>query len=285
MIDLAAYFTRIDWSGPADPTLGTLAGVVAGHTSHIPYENLDPLLGVPVTDLSPAGLTDKLVHRRRGGYCYEQNGLLGYALTELGFGVERMAGRVVWMDPAGLDGPPHAETHETLAVRIPGGDDDRYLVDVGFGGQTLTSPIRLVAGPVQQTALEPFRLREYRDGLVLESLLGGDWQPLYTFRTDPRPLIDMEVGSWWVSTNPRSKFLHLLSAALATDDARWNLRGRTLTIHRRGGDAERIVFDTAAQVVDQLENRFGIDLAGLDGVEARVAQVLDNGPFPTGLRP
>src|SRR5699024_6166342 len=135
-------------TGGTDPTLETLAGVVAAHTRHIPFENLDPLMGVPVTDLSPAGLTDKLVHRRRGGYCYEQNNLMRYVLTDLGYRVDPLAGRVVWMSPEGLDGPPRAQTHETLAVRIPG-SDQTYLVDVGFGGQTLTSPIRLVAGPVQ----------------------------------------------------------------------------------------------------------------------------------------
>ena len=72
---------------------------MAAHNGSIPFENLDPLMGIPVADLGPAALTDKLVRRRRGGYCYEQNGLMGYVLAELGFGVERLAGRVVWMNP------------------------------------------------------------------------------------------------------------------------------------------------------------------------------------------
>lgn len=247
---------------------------MAAHTRHIPFENLDPLMGVPVTDLSPAGLTDKLVHHRRGGYCYEQNNLMRYVLTALGFDVDRLSGRVVWMDPAGLDGPPPPQTHQTLAVRIPG-VEDRYLVDVGFGGQTPTSPIPLCAGHIQQTSHEPFRLRRHGCGYVLESLLGETWQSLYIFTEEPRPLIDMEVGSWYVSTYPKSRFVVGLTVALVTDDARWNLRGRSLTLRTPAGEIDRIRFDTPAQVLATLTGRFGIDLSGLGDVEARVAQVLD----------
>lgn len=264
----------MQYRGGTEPTFDTLAGLVAAHVRRIPFENLDPLTGVPVIDLSGAALTAKLVARRRGGYCYEQNGLMREVLCELGFGVERLAARVVWMSPDGLNGPPHPETHQALAVRIPGCDEP-YLADVGFGGQTLTTPIRLVADEVQQTSHEPFRLREHPGGYVLETLIGQVWRPLYTFGMQPRPMIDMQVGSWYVSTYPESNFVVGLSAALVTDDARWNLRGRNVTIHSRGG-TERLRFGDAAQVCEALTDRFGIDLGGLGDVEARVAQVLDN---------
>ena len=101
--------------------------------------------------------------------------------------------------------PLPAQTHQVLAVTVPG-IDGPFLVDVGFGGQTLTSPIRLEAGPVQQTRHEPYRLREHGDGLVLEAEIRGEWQALYTFTTRPQPLIDLEVGSWYVSTQPKSGF-------------------------------------------------------------------------------
>jgi len=132
-LDLTAYFDRVDYRGPAEPNLDVLQDLVTAHTKTIPFENLDPLLGVPVDDLSPESLTDKLVRRRRGGYCYEHNGLMGHVLAELGFGVRRLAGRVVWMRPP--DAPVPAQTHTMLAVRFPGAQAT-YLVDVGFGGQT-----------------------------------------------------------------------------------------------------------------------------------------------------
>ena len=272
-VDLAGYFDRVGYSAPAEATVETLHALVAAHNRSIPFENLDPLMGIPVADLGPDALSDKLVRRRRGGYCYEQNGLMGYVLVELGFGVERLAGRVVWMNP---DPVLPAQTHQVLSVTVPG-VDGRFLVDVGFGGQTLTSPIRLQAGPVQRTRHEPYRLREHGEGYLLEAQIRGDWQPLYMFSTRPQPTIDLEVGSWYVSTYPNSAFVVGLTAALVTDDARWNLRGRNLAIHR-GGETKRIRFDTAAQVLDTLTDRFGIDLTDLGDradLAARVTEVLD----------
>jgi arylamine N-acetyltransferase len=168
-VDVAAYFDRIGYRGSAEPTVETVRALVAAHNGSIPFENLDPLLGIPVADLSVAALTDKLVHRRRGGYCYEHNGLMGYVLEALGFDVERLPGRVVWMNP---HGPLPAQTHQVLSVTGPGVDGP-LLVDVGFGGQTLTSPIRLEAGPVQETRHEPYRIQERGDGYQLEAEIRG----------------------------------------------------------------------------------------------------------------
>jgi arylamine N-acetyltransferase len=274
MTDLAAYLGRIGYVGSTDATIDTLHGLVAAHNGAIPFENLDPLTGVPVADLGRDALFDKLVQRRRGGYCYEQNGVLGYVLAELGFGVQRLGGRVVWMHDSG-DLP--AQTHEALSVTVPGVDGP-WLVDVGFGGQTLSSPIRLEVGTVQPTRHEPYRIREHGDGLLLEAQIRGTWQALYMFTTRPRPRIDREVGSWYVSTHPKSVFVVGLSAALLTDDARWNLRGRNLAIHS-GGDTERIRFATAADVLNALTDRFGIDVTDVGervDVEARVNAVLDS---------
>jgi arylamine N-acetyltransferase len=265
------YFRRVSYDGPTEPTLDVLAALVAAHNRSIPFENLDPVMGKPVINLSAEALADKMVRRRRGGYCFEQNGLMADMLLQLGFGVDVLGGRVVWMHDG--DELP-ARTHQALAVSVPG-DDGRYLVDVGFGGQTLTSPIRLEIDTVQQTRHEPYRIREHGDGLVLESEIREKWEPLYLFNTAPFPMIDRQVGSWYVSTYPESGFVTGLSVALITDDARWNLRGRNLAIHGKDG-SERIRFDTAAQVVETLTDRFGIDLTGLGDVEARVNEVLDS---------
>lgn len=273
-LDLGAYFDRINYGGPAEPTLEVLGDLMTAHTGSIPFENLDPLMGVPVDDLSPEALIDKLVYRRRGGYCYEQNGLMGYALTEIGFRVRRLAGRVVWMLPP--DAPLGAQTHTVLAVTFPGSQGS-FLVDVGFGGQTLTSPIRLQTGNAQQTTHEPYRLNDHGDGLVLQALIRDEWQPLYTFGTQTVPQIDLTVGSWYVSTHPSSIFVTGLTVALTTKDARYNLAGGNLTIHR-GDGSEKIRLDDAAAVVDTLGGRFGIDVAGVGdrgALEARIAQVLD----------
>jgi arylamine N-acetyltransferase len=270
-MDVADYLRRISHTGPTDPSRDVLAALVAAHNRSIPFENLDPLMGVPVVDLRPDALFDKLVARRRGGYCFEQNGVMAHALAQLGFGVDILGGRVVWMNTSG---ELPARTHQALAVTVPG-EDGRYLVDVGFGGQTLTSPIRLETDTVQQTRHEPYRIREHGDGLILECEIRDKWEPLYMFSTGPFPMIDRRVASWYVSTYPESGFVTGLSVALVTDDARWNLRGRNLAIHGKG-ESERVRFDTAAQVLEALTDRFGLDLTGLGDVEARVNAVLDS---------
>jgi arylamine N-acetyltransferase len=265
------YFRRVSYTGPTDPTLDVLTALVAAHNRSIPFENLDPVMGVPVVDLRPEALIDKLVRRRRGGYCFEHNGVMAHVLSQLGFGVDILGGRVVWMNTSG---ELPAQTHQALAVTVPG-EGNRYLVDVGFGGQTLSSPIRFETDTVQQTRHEPYRIRAHDDGYILESEIRDTWEPLYLFSTRPFPMIDRQVGSWYVSTYPESGFVTGLSVALVTDDARWNLRGRNLAIHGKVG-SERIRFETAAQVVEALTDRFDIDITGLGDVEARVNQVLDS---------
>lgn len=276
--ELRAYHERIDVTDVLDPhggpTLKTLETVIAGHNRTIPFETLDPVLGRPVADLRTSSLVEKLVHRRRGGYCYEQNGLIAGALLALGYDVTTLTGRVVWMQPD--DAPSAARTHSALAVTIPS-TDERYLVDVGFGGQTLSSPIPFDRETPHRTRHEPYRLVSVRDGWRrLEAEIRGSWQPLYVLGPDAQERIDLEVGSWYVSTHPDSVFVRGLSAALIADDARWNLRGRVLTVHRRTGGSERTVFDSAADVVELLTSFFGIDITGIEDVETHVARVLDN---------
>jgi arylamine N-acetyltransferase len=276
-LDLIGYFDRINYRGPAEPNLGVLQGLVTAHTQSIPFENLDPLLGVPVEDLSPEALIDKLVHRRRGGYCYEQNGLMGYVLGELGFRVRRLAGRVVWMRPP--DASPPAQTHTALAVTFPGSRGS-YLVDVGFGGMTPTSPLRFETGGVQQTTHEPYRLADRGDGLVLQAQVRGEWQALYEFSMRTQPEIDLKVGSWYVSTHPSSHFVTNLMAASITADARWNLADRNLAIHRADG-TEKVVLADAAAVVDTLSERFGINVADVGErglLEARIDRLVNGQP-------
>ncbi|SON60251.1 Arylamine N-acetyltransferase [Mycobacterium simulans] len=272
-LDLTGYFDRINYGGPTEPTLEVLQNLVAAHTRAIPFENLDPFMGVPVDDLNPEALTDKLVHRGRGGYCFEHNGLMGYVLAELGYRVRRFAGRVVWMRPP--EAPPPAQSHTVLAVTFPGSRGS-YLVDVGFGGQTPTSPLRFETGSVQQTTHEPFRLEDRNDGLILQAMVREEWQTLYEFTTQTRPQIDLTVGSWYVSTHPSSHFVTGLMASTVTQDARFNLSGGSLAIHRAEG-TEKITLENAAAVVDTLSERFGINVADVGErslLEARIDRLL-----------
>lgn len=273
--DLAVYGHRIGYSGSFEPTLENLSAIVAAHGNRIPFENLNPLMGRPVVDLSRDALFDKLVRHRRGGYCYEHNGLLRYLLSDMGFDVSVCTGRVVYQTPDWESGAQIARTHQVSLVGVPG-IEHRYLVDTGFGGQTPTSPVRFVVDEVAQTRHEPYRLLAHGDGYLLEAFVAGAWRPLYVFDETPQQQIDLEVGSWYVSTHPTSTFVTGLSVAMVTDDERWNLRGRNLSVYRNDGSREKVRFDNASQVLDAVVNRFGIDVGGLGDVHARVTAVLDS---------
>src|SRR2546430_1492720 len=136
VFDLDAYFKRINYSGSHSPTIETLRQIHARHTQAIPFENLNPFLKWPV-NLDIASLQQKLIHDKRGGYCYEQNLLFRHALETIGFGVVGLAARVSWNTPEDVVLP---RTHMLLRIDL---DGQAHIADVGFGGLTLTAPLRL----------------------------------------------------------------------------------------------------------------------------------------------
>lgn len=187
-IGLDAYFHRIGYDGGREPTLETLRGIHAGHARNIPFENLDPLLRRPVR-LDAASLEEKLVRGGRGGYCFEHNLLLSHALRACGFRVTGLAARVLWSYPRDAVTP---RSHMLLRVEI---DGEPYVADVGFGGLTLTAPLRLQADIEQETPHEPFRLASAGDGFVMEARVRNRWMPLYRFDLAEQFQPDYEVSS------------------------------------------------------------------------------------------
>ncbi|MEO8807826.1 MAG: arylamine N-acetyltransferase, partial [Burkholderiaceae bacterium] len=171
---LDAYLQRIGHAGSCSTTLETLAAIQHAHACSIAFENLDPWLGVPV-HLSPDAVHDKLVRSGRGGYCYEQNALLGAALRTLGFSVTDHAARVLWNMPAEMVRP---RTHMLLLVAL---GPHQYVVDAGFGGMTLTAPLRLDLSTAQATPHGPFRLQPTPLDRVLQAEVAGEWKPVYRF--------------------------------------------------------------------------------------------------------
>jgi N-hydroxyarylamine O-acetyltransferase len=150
--DLDAYLARIGYAGPKAPTLSTLQAIHALQPAAIPFESLDPFLRRPVR-LDLASLQQKLVGQRRGGYCFELNGLFAGALRALGFSITPLSGRVRWMAPP--DRPEGARTHTLTRVDLA---DGAWLADVGFGGHLLAGPIRLERDIEQATPAATVRL-------------------------------------------------------------------------------------------------------------------------------
>lgn len=272
-IDLDAYARRIRYEGDRSPTLGTLRELVARHTAAIPFENLDPWLKRPVPIDLPA-LERKLVREGRGGYCFEQNRLFRGVLEALGFAVTTLAARVRWNAPEGLVTP---KTHILLRVEVEG---EPHLVDVGFGGQTPTGPLRLVADTEQATPHEPYRLLRDGDGFLLQSRVRDEWRSLYAFELRPHQDVDDRLANWYVSTHPDSLFVNLLVAARVAPGRRYALRGRELAVHHLDGETEHRVLASPADLRAALEATFGLRLPEDPGLEAALASLAASATDP-----
>lgn len=291
--NLKAYVERIGYDGPLNPTVETLYEVHRHHARTLPFENLNPLLRWNIP-LDSESLQHKMVHGRRGGYCFEQNLLLRHALEAIGFTVTGLAARVLSNRPA--DSVP-ARTHMLLLVR---GDETDYLADAGFGGMTLTEPVKLETDTVQATSHERRRVRyveprnemaPMRDDVagnageaagnageaagntgeaagessgateyVMEAGIRDEWRTLFRFTLEPQALSDYEMANFYVSNRPGSHFINGLTAARPTEDGRHGLRNNELAIHDLEGNTERRELTTAAELRDALADLFLLDV-------------------------
>ncbi|MDB6062506.1 MAG: N-hydroxyarylamine O-acetyltransferase [Verrucomicrobiaceae bacterium] len=232
-MDIDAYFSRIGYSGPRTATLDVLHELHALHPAAIPFEAFDVLLDRTI-DLKPAAIDDKLIARKRGGYCFEQNSLFKRVLVALGFKVDGLIGRVRWMQAD--DAPLRARTHMTLRVAV---GDQLWLADVGFGGLVLPAPLRIDTTAVQSTAHESFRLSPLPHGFRLEAQIGDVWEKVYDQSAEPLIDADYEQANWFSSKFPTSHFRHDLMVARTTPQMRYSLLNNRLSLRSADGQFER----------------------------------------------
>ena len=266
-LDLPAYFARIAYTGPSEPTLRVLRSLVARHLSAIAFENLDPFLGHPA-DLDPAALVAKLVRARRGGYCQEHNSLFHDVLSALGFSVLALGVRVLWTR---AEGQPAPLTHRLTLVELPEG---RFIADVGFGGPCPTAPLRLEPGLEQATPHGVYRFS--RDGKVFELQLRVDdrWQAMYRFDLAAQTRADFEVANWYTSTHPRSLFTQNLVVCRIVGETRINLLNANLSVRQPSERVEHRVLAGAEELGQVL--REVMDLALPAAAETIWAKVVRN---------
>lgn len=189
------------------------------HATSIPFENLDPIRGVP-NSLLPEDLENKMVTFGRGGYCFEQNLLFAEALRDLGITeIQPVLARV----RAGNRPGPRPRTHLLLKVTHEG---DVWHADVGFGADGLLSPIPYGPGVIHEQHGWRYRIIEDGREFVLQMEQEGAFQDLYGFIDEPALPIDMEVSNWYVSTCPRSAFTTALYCSFQEPGRRWILSER-----------------------------------------------------------
>jgi len=248
-LDLEAYLRRIDYAGDLVPSRATLDALHRAHATHIPFENLDILLGVPIR-LDLASLQAKLVAGRRGGYCFEQNALFAAVLEKLGFAVTRLAARV----RLGSDAV-RPRTHMTLGVDVGGA---RVLADVGFGASGLLLPLAFDAGRPSQQYAWTYRIVDEGGRWLLQSRHGEAWEDLYAFTDEPQHAVDYELANYYTSTHPESRFTQTLTAQRIGLEVRRILRNRDYTEDRGAEVSERTLADDD-EVLSVLAARFGLE--------------------------
>ncbi|MHB8241558.1 MAG: arylamine N-acetyltransferase family protein [Solirubrobacteraceae bacterium] len=205
MLDLDAYLERIGLNGRP-----SIAQIHRAHLTSIPFENLDPHQGLPVS-LEVKDLERKLVTERRGGYCFEQNLLLKAALEALGAKVDMFLAR---MRVGAKPGVVRPRSHLLLRVSESG---TSWHADVGFS-RGILEPIPFGPGTKQEQSGWGFRVVEEGPELVLQKLEGDEWLDVYGFVPLPVPLIDVETSNWWTSTHPHSPFVTGLIVGIRGDD-------------------------------------------------------------------
>ena len=272
-LDLDAYLSRIGYHGRPAPQLDTLREIASRHPSAIPFENLNPLLGRPVP-LDMTALQQKLLRDGRGGWCFEHNVLLGTALRAIGFDVTGLAARVMWNMPAGVTLP---RSHMVLYVDVAG---TPFIVDAGFGGLTLTAPLRLEAGIEQQTPHETFRLSPAGDYFVVDARVRDEWKALYRFDLQRQAIADYEVTSWYLSTHPKSHFRTTLVAARVDGDRRYALRNTDFAIHHADGYTERRALASPRELRDTLAELFAVNVPAEPEVDAVFTRIVEGAVAP-----
>lgn len=250
-MQIDAYLKRIGYEGPAEPTLTTLRALQRAHMMAVPFENLDIPLGHPIT-ISVERFYEKIVRRRRGGFCYELNGLFSWLLRQLGFDVTLLSARVY-----GADGKPGPEfDHLTLLVQL----DERLIADVGFGDFAL-QPLRLDSEePVRQHG-DSLRLSRSGDLMLFERRRGAgpNWEPRYLFALTPRRLEEYSEMCLYQQTSPESTFTKKTVCSLSTPEGRITLTHDRLITTADGERQEREIADEA-EYRALLRDRFGVDL-------------------------
>jgi N-hydroxyarylamine O-acetyltransferase len=246
-----AYFERIGFAGSIAPTLSTLEQLHLLHPAAIPFENLTPLLRLPVR-LELRNLEQKLLFERRGGYCIEHNLLFKAMLEDLGFPVQAHGARVLWGHPEDGERPV---SHLVLTVDVGG---VTYLADTGFGVLTLTAPLRLRADREQQTPHETFRLLGGEPEWRLEAQIGEEWRVLYSFELEELTLEDLTAINDRVSVDTR--FRDNLIAARSERGRRHALHNLRYNLHLVGGETETRTLAGVEEIKEVLAGPIGIAL-------------------------
>ncbi|ARU27931.1 arylamine N-acetyltransferase [Cellvibrio sp. PSBB006] len=265
--NIAAYLDQIQYGGVLTTTFDTLYQLHLRHTQSIPFENLSPFTGTQVHLDIPA-LLEKFTVAKRGGYCYEQNTVFQYVLEQIGFRTTGLAARVRLNMADDVITP---RSHMLLLVEA---DGEQWIADTGFGGMTLTVPIRFAVDEIQNTPHGQYRLTRDREHYRLETRIKNEWTVLYVFDLTAHYAADYEVCNWYVSTHPGSQFVTSLVAARPEQAGRHVLHGTQYSFYPLVGEAEKKQLGSVSEIKGLLEGVFRIRTAEVVGLDARLGKLI-----------
>lgn len=248
--DLERYLERICFNGGTDVSLDTLTRLHYAQFHAIPFENFDILLGRGI-DLAPQALFNKLVLKRRGGYCFELNGLFLQALLALGFKARALLARVH------LTGTPSGRGHQLTLVTL---DNRDWLADVGFGSDAPRMPIPMEWDILVTIGGKTIRLTDGGDfGTMFQARDKGGWKDLYSFDQSPVFPADIAYGNHYTSTSPDTFFTFSRVAMRPLANGMITLMDRRLKIIDNGREEVQTLPDSPAYL-DAVKTHFAIEL-------------------------
>jgi len=254
-MDTDAYFGRVGWSGALAPDHRTLSGILAAHMAAIPFENLDVLLGRGVR-LDLGSVQAKLVHARRGGYCFEHGTLLGAVLERLGFAVARHTARVVIAAPRAQS----PRTHMFLTVALPEGS---FVLDPGFGALAPRAPVPLAPHTAVHVGSETHWMAREDDVWVLRTRGPDGTIDCWVSTLERDNAVDFELGNHYTATHPQSSFVNRILMRALTPEGRVSVMNRDVTTWHQGKAASHQLADRAA-LRRLVAAHFGFDLPQIE---------------------
>ena len=248
---LSQYFDRIQINRLLSKDIESLTYLHRQHLYHIPYENLDLMNQVPLS-LNRSDLFEKIILRKRGGYCFELQGLFCELLQTMGFHVRQYAARF-------MDMPGHIQMrrHRILVVQI---DSKRYVCDIGVRSESPRIPLELCEGTIQTDGISQYRYQwdAFYGWVLWQKEPGKGWKHILGFTEEPQIDVDYEMPSFYCEQHPDSTFNKYMKISIFDENSNYALVGNTYTVYRGGKVVQRFVVENEAQAKKLLADVFQI---------------------------
>lgn len=249
--ELDKYFSRIKFNGNLKPDLETLAKLQKQHLLNIPFENLDIHINKPIT-ISIKNFYNKIVNNKRGGFCYELNGLFNELLTAVGYQTFLISARV-------FDSPDkYGEEFDHLAIIVLI-DEEKWLADVGFG-EFAFAPLKIAIGYEQKDERGIFRINNYDEQyLVVQKKISSGWNNEYLFSLNQRNLIEFAERCNYHQTSPDSHFTQKKLCSIPIENGRITLTDKSLKF-TNSDKVEEVEIQDDAHFDELLKKYFNIEI-------------------------